>query len=192
MEGPVVLPRHVIAMLAADGFDPKHPNAQGAASEREYPGLHVRVLSAPKVAAYRPLPGEVAISIRGRTERPTALSPRFAGVLSLVFEDTGAFAPYAVNGSGNPEAITAAQADAVAAFVHAHRAARGLVVHCTAGVSRSRSLAAAVCSALGLPYRWIVVNDDVYRAVLQAFARVPSSVATCPAQSVPLSVRQRR
>lgn len=166
-----MLPRHVATMLAHDGFRPAHPAAQGAASEAEYTGLKVRVLSAPKARAYRPGPREVAISIRGPRERVVPLSPRFAAVLPLVFDDMGIFAMPSAEGGGTAETMTAAQADAVVAFIRAHVNAATLVIHCTAGVSRSRSLAAAVCAALQLPYGYTTLNEDVYAAVTHAFSR---------------------
>lgn len=171
-----MLPRHVLAMLRDDGFDPSHQDACGAGTEAEYAALKIRVMSAPKAAAYKPKANKVAISIRGLSERATSLSSRFLDVLELVFDDIGEFANYVRNGLDNPNSITPAQADAVATFAYTYRDAKVLMVHCTAGVSRSRSLAAAVCNALRLPYRFTVVNDDVYGAVLQAFARISAPV----------------
>lgn len=175
-----MLPRHVLTMLRNDGFDSSHTDACGAESEAAYAGLKVRVMSAPKAAAYKPRSNEVAISIRGASERATSLSLRFLDVLELVFDDIGEFANYVRDGLDNPNSITSAQADAVATFAYTHRDAKVLVVHCTAGVSRSRSLAAAVCDGLHLPYRFSVVNDDVYRAVSQAFARISAPAPSPP------------
>lgn len=164
-----MLPRHVVAMIAQDGWRATHAASGGASEERAYAGIRVRVLSARKMSAYCPGANEVAIAIRGHSEKDTALSTRFADVLHLVFDDTSA--TYAESGQDNPSTISAEQADAVAAFVQRHRSRAALVIHCTAGVSRSRSLAAAVCSALRLPNEWTVVNDDVQRAVLAAIRR---------------------
>jgi predicted protein tyrosine phosphatase len=158
-------------MIAEDGWRPSHPASGGAADDRMYAGIRIRVLSASKASAYRPGGDEVAISIRGHAEKGTTLSPRFGEVLHLVFADTSPYATYAESGQDNPSTISHEQADAVGAFVLRHRARSALVIHCTAGVSRSRSLAAAVCSALALPYEWTVVNDDVHRAVLAAMGR---------------------
>ena len=97
------------------------------------------------------------------------MSSRFDAVLRLVFDDTGAYAQYVDQGGDNPSTMSPEQALDVAAFVLEHERADALVIHCTAGVSRSRSLAAAVSDALSLPYQWTVVNDDVYRAAKQAF-----------------------
>jgi predicted protein tyrosine phosphatase len=155
-------------MLATDGWRSTHPAAIGAANESDYSGLRMRVLSATKAAAYRPGPNEVAISIRGRSEVEPQLSSRFDHVLRLQFEDTGLYAEYATTGGDNPATISPEQAKEVAAFVLHHRRASSLLVQCAAGVSRSRSLAAAVCATLSLPYEWTVVNDDVYRAVMRA------------------------
>lgn len=158
-------------MIARDGWRPTHGASGGVSEERAYAGIRVRVLSASKASAYHPGVNEVAIAIRGRTEKNTALSPRFTEVLHLVFDDTSPYATYAEVGEDNPSTISDEQADSVAAFVLRHRGRSALLIHCTAGVSRSRSLAAAVCSSLHLPYEWTVVNDDVQRAVLAAMRR---------------------
>jgi predicted protein tyrosine phosphatase len=161
-------------MLRHDGFDPRHHNACGAGTEAEYRGIKVRVMSASKASRYTPGANEVAISIHSTAERPAALSRKFRDILSLVFDDTCEFADYTIHGHDNPTSITSELADAVAAFVNRYRDASALLINCAAGVSRSRSMLAAICNALELPYTWTVVNDDVYRQVTEAFNRVPS------------------
>ncbi|HYD54123.1 MAG TPA: hypothetical protein VEA99_15920 [Gemmatimonadaceae bacterium] len=89
-------------------------------------------------------------------------------MLTLEFEDTGSYADYVEQGRDNPRGITQEQAAAVAAFVLRHRHRRAIVLHCAAGVSRSRSMAAAITEALKLPYEFTAVNDDVHRAVRRA------------------------
>ena len=163
-----MLPRHIRAMMAADGFRPEHPTARGATSELEYSGLRLRVLRAKDMTSYQPKPREAVISIRGRTESALALSSRFDAILRLHFDDTGPFASYAVRGDDDPTTMSEAQAREVADFVLQHAGSSALVIQCTAGVSRSRSLAAAVSVALSLPYDFTVVNDDAYRALLAA------------------------
>lgn len=135
-----MLPRHLPLMLAQDGYRPTHPAARGARSEAEYTGLRVRVLSAPKARAYKPRTREVALSIRGPHEPEVQLSSRFRAVLRLVFDDMGTFAGPHVDGTDMVETMSAAQADAVVAFVRVHADETTLMIHCTAGVSRSRSL----------------------------------------------------
>lgn len=167
-----MLPRHVLQMLAGDGYRPAHPAARGTVSEADYAGLRVRVMSATKARAYTPGAREVAISIRGPGEPEVQLSSRFTAVLTLVFPNMGIFAAPSSEGTGanTLQTITAAQAASIAAFVRAHRDASVLAIHCTAGVSRSRSAAATTCAALDLPYEFCAVNEDVYRAVLHAFS----------------------
>lgn len=165
-----MLPRQVLQLLASDGYRPEHPAARGAKCEVDYTGLHIRVMSAPKARAYVPGGGEIVISIRSPGEPVLPLSPQFDAVLRLVFSDVGEFAPLSAGDVEVRATITAAQADQLAAFVRAHPDATVLVLHCAAGVSRSRSAAAAICTALDLPYRFSVVNDDVYYTVLRAFA----------------------
>jgi predicted protein tyrosine phosphatase len=176
-----MLPRYLPRILALDGYRPTHPAARGARSEDEYAGLKMRVLSAPKARAYTPRKHEVAISIRDAREAGVRLSPRFEAVLTLIFDDTSVLA-VGVEGVRFVQTITAAQADSVVAFLREHDNATMLMIHCTAGVSRSRSLAAAICVSLGLPYEYTVINDYVYHAMTRAFgrAREGSPPATLP------------
>lgn len=89
-------------------------------------------MSEASAEAYEPGEHEVCISIRDPAAPVPDLSPQFLGVLSLEF-------------GHDPEpgweerrrSITEAQADQVVEFVERHLAARRIVVHCLAGVSRS-------------------------------------------------------
>lgn len=167
-----MLPREIVGLIAGDGFRRDHPAAAGAATDAEYGGLRVRVLSAPKARSYSPGTHEIAISIRDRNEADVPLSSRFVSVLRLVFNDTGQFANHASAGLDATDAFSAAHAQAVVACLRAHDDAKVLMIHCAAGISRSRSLAAAVCVSLDLPYSFHVVNDDVYCAMIRAFEQV--------------------
>ncbi|MGH2768987.1 MAG: hypothetical protein ACRDJF_00445 [Actinomycetota bacterium] len=96
-------------------------------------------MSEASTEGYEPGDREVCISIRDPAAPLPDLSPQFLAVLSLEFAD-------------DPEpgweerrrSITEAQADRVIEFVERHLAARRIVVHCLAGVSRSPSLAAGL------------------------------------------------
>ena len=170
-----MLPRNVARMLAADGWIASHPANRGASTEQDSPAQGVVVLSASKAARLTPSPGTAVISIRGATAAETPLSPQYRAVLCLVIADTSEFA------DAGPDAamISAAESAAVAAFVRMHADPDTLLLHYHAGVSRSRSKAAAISDIGGLPYRWTVVNDDVYAAVRAASHRdrdTPTSV----------------
>jgi len=124
-------------------------------------------MSEASAEAYEPGEREVCISIRDYAAPRPDLSPQFLAVLALEFDD-------------DPEpgweergrSITETQADQVIEFVERHLAARRIVVHCVAGVSRSPSLAAGLMVAYG---RWAepdrIVNPGVYRRILGACAR---------------------
>jgi hypothetical protein len=62
-------------------------------------------------------------------------------------------------------------AASIAEFAIRHRNAQTIVLHCHLGVSRSRSTAAALCEAFGWPYRWTVLHEPLYHAVLLALRR---------------------
>ena len=66
---------------------------------------------------------------------------------------------------------SAEHATALARFVREHADARTLIIHCQMGVSRSRSIAAALCDVEGRPYTYTAVNDPVYRRMRAALER---------------------
>lgn len=151
-------------MLRDDGFVP----TADVPDEDDYAGPRILVLDARAAARYRPRRDEVCISIRDRGARELGLSSRFVDVLRLAFDDVSL---YAADLGAEARSITPEQADAVIAFFERHRHRQRLVLHCTAGISRSRSAAAALAECYGLPYRFCCVNDDVARAVRSAFIR---------------------
>ena len=150
-----------------------HRANAGALNERQSPAQTVVVLSASKAARHRPSALTAVISIRGARDPEIPLSTRYRAILRVVFEDVSIFADHTpADGS-----ISEAQAASVAAFGREHADAGTLLLHCAAGVSRSRSMAAAICDVLGLPYQWTVLNDDVYRRVRAAMLALAASCA---------------
>lgn len=107
------------------------------------------------------------ILIRGAEDTEITLSPRYRGVLRLVLEDTSEFADAALDAA----TITAEQAAAVASFVRADADADALLLHCQAGVSRSRSISASICDVGGRPYQFTAINDNVHCDVCAALVR---------------------
>jgi predicted protein tyrosine phosphatase len=107
--------------------------------------MELRVLSREAVERYEPEGVEICISISDPASPPAELSPRFAGVLRLGFNDIVAvecredvlFAPD--------------HAAAVIGFVEQWRHADRLVVHCHAGASRSPGVALGLCDRFGWP-----------------------------------------
>jgi predicted protein tyrosine phosphatase len=136
----------------------------GPGDERDAPGLAVTVLSASKVRRYTPGTDDVCISIHGRREDPTALQSGWAAVLCVACDDT---VSYALAGH-DAQSLTLDQSTATFQFVREHLGSRRLVVNCAAGVSRSRSVAAALAEIFGLPYRWTALNADVVRVMKSA------------------------
>jgi predicted protein tyrosine phosphatase len=74
------------------------------------------------------------------------LATRDRAVLRLAFDDISAFVDHSTDDEGNSKE----QASCVTAFVGAHAEANTLPLNCAAGVSRSRSMTAAICDARGL------------------------------------------
>lgn len=122
----------------------------------------VRVMDRDEAARARPVQSGVVISIRAPCMEPAALAPGWQAVLSVEIEDADLHGQLDTAFDLHPEA------DAIAQFVCAHRGARHLVVHCHAGVSRSRSVAAAICDTFGWPYHWTVLHKSLYDALAAA------------------------
>jgi predicted protein tyrosine phosphatase len=128
----------------------------------------IEVMGQASAQAYQPGDGEVCISIRAIGAPFPDLSSRFDAVLSLAFDDD-----YHPGWEARGNALTAAQADKVVAFVARHRTARKLVIHCFAGVSRSASMAEGLRRTFaGLDQSRRIVNRPVYDRIVQAHQRL--------------------
>jgi predicted protein tyrosine phosphatase len=134
-------------------------------------GLKLAVMGKYGAQQYEPESGdEVAISIsckNGPYQGKTKLSGRFQDILYLEFDDLAGPS----QGDINAIQISSDIADRVVDFVLKHRHRKKILVHCYAGMNRSRSTAAAIAEALGLPYIFTINNKEVYKAVLRAFRK---------------------
>lgn len=119
----------------------------------------VRVMDRDEAARARAMQTGVVISIRAPGMEPADLASGWPAVLSVEIEDVD------LHGEFDTAFDLRPAAEAIAQFVWAHRRARHLVVHCHAGVSRSRSVAAAICDTFGWPYHWTVWHKPLYDAV---------------------------
>lgn len=143
-------------------------------TEAEYQGLKMEVMGLASVVQYTPGPDEVAISIHSdmyRYEKPDLIAQGFVDVLPLEFDDT----EFAEMGNPNAKPYTEQMAKKVAEFVLKHKDKKKIVIHCFAGMSRSRSMAAGIVHGLNrfhgieLPYRWTVKSRGVAYKTQVAF-----------------------
>ena len=156
-------------------YKPQEPFPEDGfvASDTPYTGLHVLVLGEYSARQYVPAENEVCISIISRPYRgllntsPVPLHPQFVDVLRLRFDDTAV----SHRGDEAAQSITPEQSQQVAEFTRKHTDKNKLVIHCFAGMSRSRSMAAAIAESLQLPFKFTVVNPHVFNSVKQAFVR---------------------
>src|SRR5256885_11293112 len=101
------------------------------------------VLSREDVEQYEPSAREVCISISDPGAAPAGLSPSFAGVLRLQFDD--------VAERGDPADVLFAEQHAgeIVAFIEKWPDVDRIVLHCNMGVSRSPAIALGLCDLHG-------------------------------------------
>jgi predicted protein tyrosine phosphatase len=149
----------LVRLLATDGVIPNtvHSNTRP----------DVVVCSAIEAGRLRPAREGIVIALRDPGSEPAPLNSGWGAVLALEVSDVDE------RGEIAPSATLEPLAEAIAEFAIRHRNARTIVLHCHLGVSRSRSTAAAICEAFGWPYRWTVLHEPLYHAVLLALRRRP-------------------
>lgn len=149
----------------------------GFADPEAYIGIQVEVMNRMEAEKYCPLTkDEVCISIKSESEyalgfdREAKLHPNFADVLYLSFDDTGV----ELVGMEDKTAkkLTDDDIRKIVSFVVKHMDKEKLVIHCFAGISRSRSMAAAICDHFHLPYQYTVNNRSVYDKVIGGFKNI--------------------
>jgi len=101
------------------------------------------VLSREDAEFYEPGPNEICISISDPNAPLASISPRFAAVLRLNFDDV------TERGVDSDILFAADQARAIIDFVDAWPDADRLIVHCNMGVSRSPAVALGLSDARG-------------------------------------------
>ena len=101
------------------------------------------VLSREDAESYEPGPNEICISISDPDAPPADVSPRFAAVLRLNFDDL------TEQRASSDILFAADQARAIVEFVDVWPDADRLIVHCNMGVSRSPGIALGLCDAHG-------------------------------------------
>lgn len=101
------------------------------------------VLSREDAERYEPRGLEICISISDPDAAPARVSPRFAAVLRLSFDD--------VTERGEPSDILFAEDHAreIRDFLDSWSSAERVMVHCNAGVSRSPGVALGLCDVRG-------------------------------------------
>jgi predicted protein tyrosine phosphatase len=112
-----------------------------AATAKSPPDLIV--LSREDAEYYEPGPNEICISISDPQAEPAGISPRFAAVLRLHFDDV-------IERHQESDILFAADhARAITDFVDIWPDAERVIVHCNMGVSRSPGVALGLCDAHG-------------------------------------------
>src|SRR5882724_6412607 len=125
---------------------PRRSKAKKSVSHTAAPELVV--LSREDAEAYEPGGREICISISDPDAEPARISPRFASVLRLSFND--------ITQMGEPTDILFARdhALAIGRFMDSWPTAERVVVHCNMGVSRSPGVALGLCDLRG----WATAN----------------------------------
>jgi predicted protein tyrosine phosphatase len=136
-----------------------------------YTGLQVEVMSRSEAEDYIPGENEVCISIKSAakmamgSDRQANLHSNFIDIMRLEFDDTG----MEMLGIEGAKEFTKNDAKNVWLFVMKHIDKKKLVIHCFAGLSRSRSMAAAIVDSLGLPYKYSINNKSLYTLMKETY-----------------------
>lgn len=123
-------------------------------------------------AAAENLPGRadwIVISIQDPEQEPAKLQPGWKGILRMRFHDKEDMALARLIGSWRM--FSSEDARTCWSFLTAHASdATGLMVHCTAGLSRSPAMARAIAEHLALPVNagWPRGNSLVLREMMAA------------------------
>jgi predicted protein tyrosine phosphatase len=141
----------------------------------DWDGLRVVVMGQSSAEKYIPEnDDEVCISIvavnpfeDGTPPRRPILNFREGNVLRMYFDDRPDDKENSPKFAG-AKLITLEQAEQMGEFIWNNRNKKKIVVHCMAGVSRSRSTAAAIAAFFDLPYKYTVFNSRVYHLVAHA------------------------
>lgn len=130
------------------------------------------------IEEYTPLENEACISIRshdpnhptlGDSDREAVLKDGFVDVLRLQMDDVDPDV-YEDHRAARWTPMTDEEALQVREFVEKNMYERNaIVVHCRHGVSRSRSMAAAICDQYNIKHDFVVYNKFVYDKVRNAF-----------------------
>lgn len=134
-------------MMAGGGKREAAGGGKTAQQKAEAPATRtpqVVVLSREDAESYEPGGSrEVCISISDPDAEPARISPKFASVLRLYFND--------ITERGEPTDILFAQehAQSITRFIDSWPSAERIVVHCNMGVSRSPGVALGLCDLRG-------------------------------------------
>lgn len=113
------------------------------------------------------VPGWVVISITQPSDPPAALQEGWAAVLRMRFHDTD-------DAESILTVFSKEDAETVVAFVRQHAEnVNGILVHCSAGISRSAAIAKFVADTyqLDFPEKYSAYNKLIYRRLNQVLWR---------------------
>jgi len=135
-----------------------------------YKGCDVIVMGQASAMKYVPeTDNEVCISIV-TTEWsgvPTVeLNPKFKDILRLSFDDI-----LSINHNNSDGLDEADARRAVEFFGKYVKTADKIIIHCFAGLSRSRSMAGTLCECFNLPFKYNIRNKNVYNMIYKAFQK---------------------
>ena len=139
--------------------------------------MEILVLSREDAEAYEPGGNEICISIFDPDAEPARVSPRFASVLRLSFDD--------ITETGEPTDILFARghAEAITRFIEAWPTAERVVVHCNMGVSRSPGVALGLCDLHGWATAELERSHPGWNRLVRAVMRETAARAEASSQN---------
>ncbi len=131
----------------------------------DYEGIDIQVMSYQEVLQYVPEKDEACISIMSEHHDFDAVTimKKFDDYLALSFDDI------IFDSQNHKNGMSIEDANYVLDFFEKNKNRKKLVIHCYAGMSRSRSVAESLNRIYRLPFSYTLLNEQVWNTMRTAY-----------------------